>query len=238
MARRPSRPTRSPKPPLGKPPVGSGVARTRRHAASAPRLAIVISRYNESITSHLLEGALGEYERSGGDRNAVTIIDAPGAFEIVALANAAARSGRIEAVVALGCIIKGETIHDRVLADAVTQGLVNITIVTGVPIGLGVLTVDSVAQARARAGGDKGNKGAEATSAVLAALAGLQRIAASTASATTKFAGASSRLVRPDKAGRHADRGLRRARRGRGPRRGPDGTGQGGTGGGTGGGKS
>lgn len=191
---------------------------------------MVVSRYNESITSHLLEGALGELERAGGDRTGVLVIDAAGAYELVALANGAARSGRVEGIVALGCIIKGETIHDRVLADAVTQGLTNVTIVTGIPIGLGVLTVDNAEQARARAGGDKGNKGAEAMSALLATLAGLQRIAVASiggAGGGASLAGG-SRIVRPDKAGRREDRGLRRPRRGRGGAGGAGGGGRGG----------
>ena len=80
---------------------------------------------------------------------------------------AAADSGRFAGVVALGCIIKGETRHDEYLAHAVTQGLANISLVTGVPVGLGVLTVNNAHQARDRAGGRMGNKGAECMEALL-----------------------------------------------------------------------
>lgn len=137
-----------------------------------PPLAIVVSRYNATVTDALLAGALGAYERAGGRTRDVRVIDAPGSFELVALSRAAIARARpkVAGVVALGCIIQGETIHDRVIADAVAQGLASITIATGVPIALGVLTVHTPEQALARAGGDKGNKGAEAMDALLATL--------------------------------------------------------------------
>ncbi len=125
----------------------------------------MVSRYNASVTDRLRDGALAEY--AGRCSGFVQIVDAPGAYELPALALAAARSGRFDGVVALGCLIKGETSHDRYIAEAVSRGLVQVTIQTGIPVTFGVLTVDTPAQARARAGGSKGNKGADAMAAVL-----------------------------------------------------------------------
>jgi 6,7-dimethyl-8-ribityllumazine synthase len=142
-----------------------------RHAKSPralpPKVAIVVSRYNASITDPLEAGARREYTKRGGKSSDLLILDAPGSFELTAIAHAAAKSGRVSGVVALGCIIKGETSHDRYLADAVANGLTNITLFTGVPTAFGVLTVDTPQQAQDRAGGSKGNKGGEAMSALL-----------------------------------------------------------------------
>lgn len=143
---------------------------SRKPADAPPPVAIVVSRYNESVTHALLTGALEEYEDCGGDRARVLVLDAPGAYELPAIALAAARSGRVAGVVGLGCLIKGETSHDRYIAEAVAHGLVSVTIATGVPCTFGVLTVDKASQATARAGGDKGNKGQEAMAALLDAL--------------------------------------------------------------------
>ncbi len=136
-------------------------------AGTAPRVAVVISRYNASVTDRLLEGALKAYESRGGFRIDVAVIDAPGSYELPALALAAARTGRFAGVVAIGCLIKGETSHDRYIAEAVAQGLIQVTIATGLPVAFGVLTVETPAQARARAGGALGNRGEQAMRAVL-----------------------------------------------------------------------
>ncbi len=187
--------------------------RTRRHARQAPRIGIVVSRYNASITDHLLEGALGEFERAGGSRADVVIVIAPGAYELIALGHALAKSKRVDGIVALGCIIKGETIHDRVLADAIAQAFAQVMIATSVPIALGVLNVNTIAQAQARAGGEKGNKGAEALSALLATLAAMHKIANPASSARSdhqqKYFGGTSG-DRPDKASDKQDRNDRR----------------------------
>ncbi|MBL8990500.1 MAG: 6,7-dimethyl-8-ribityllumazine synthase, partial [Phycisphaerae bacterium] len=117
-----------------------------------------------------LGGAIDAFAAAGGDPDALTLVDAPGSFELLALCGAAARSGRFDGVVALGCIVKGQTRHDEYLAAAVTTGLGLLAAQTGVPIGLGVLTVNSQRQALERAGGAVGNKGAEAMGAVLLTL--------------------------------------------------------------------
>lgn len=132
-------------------------------------MVIVVSRYNASVTDRLREGAVAEYSArfEGG---AVTVVEAPGSYELPALALAAARTGRFEGIVAIGCLIRGETSHDQHIASAVAHGLVDVTIATGVPVAFGVLTTNTAAQARARAGGAKGNKGQEAMAAVLDAI--------------------------------------------------------------------
>lgn len=147
--------------------------------AALPNLALVVSRYNATITDRLLAGAVRCYTQAGGRLQDLYVAQAAGSFEIVALAAAAARSGAFEGVLAIGCIIKGETRHDEFLGFAVTEGLARLsaTPVPGpgggerlVPVGLAVLTVNTVAQAEARAGGmhgGAGNKGEEAMLALL-----------------------------------------------------------------------
>ncbi|MBC7835615.1 MAG: 6,7-dimethyl-8-ribityllumazine synthase [Phycisphaerales bacterium] len=146
---------------------------THNPAAPLPTLAVVVSRYNASITDCLLEGARAAYEQTGGDPLSLHIIGAPGAFELTALSAAAARTGRFAGVVALGCLIKGETRHDRYIASAVAHGLTEVTIRTGVPVAFGLITANTPKQARERAGGVKGNKGSEAMVAVLNTIAAI-----------------------------------------------------------------
>lgn len=138
-----------------------------------PPVAIAISRYSASVTEPMLQGAIGVYTRAGGDEKDLLILDAPGSFELPVLIAAALHTKKIAAAVALGCIIKGETRHDRVLGNAVTHALCDLSVRTLKPVGLGVLTVENAEQALARAGGDKGNKGAEAMEAVLMTLGSL-----------------------------------------------------------------
>jgi len=141
-----------------------------------PVIAVAVSRYNARVTNALLEGAVRAYVERGGDATRVHVFDAPGSYELPALSLAAAETHRYGGVVALGCLVRGETRHDRYIAEAVSQGLVNVTIATGVPVAFGVLTVDRASQARDRAGGKKGNKGADAMHAVLDTIAAMERI--------------------------------------------------------------
>ena len=129
--------------------------------------AIVVSRYNTSVTGVMLDGAMGAYAARGGEASLLAVLEAPGAFELVSIARAAAFSGMYASVVCLGCVIKGETEHDRHIGNAVGNGLAAISVQTGVPVAFGVLTTNTNEQALARAGGDKGNKGAEAMDAAL-----------------------------------------------------------------------
>ena len=140
-----------------------------------PPVAIVVSRYNHSITGPMLRGAVETIaQRWPGARPAV--LRAPGAFELVALSSAALRTGAFEAVVALGCVIKGQTTHDQHINDAVAQGLAHLAAESGVPVCFGVITANTDEQARDRAGGAKGNKGAEAMAAALESIDELRRM--------------------------------------------------------------
>ncbi len=130
-------------------------------------MAIVASRFNPSITDRLLEGAENAFRAAGGAETDLIIVRVPGAFELPVAAARLARSGSCDAVVALGCLIRGETVHDRVIADAVAGALSRIAVETGVPIGFGLLTTDTPEQAAARAGGGRGNKGADAMIAAI-----------------------------------------------------------------------
>lgn len=145
-------------------------------AHESPVCAIVVSRYNASITGTMLRGAIDAYARSGGDPDGLAIVEAPGAYDLVAIAANLAHTGRYDAVVCLGCVIKGETEHDRHIAGAVADGLVSISVNTGVPVAFGVLTTNDAAQARARAGGEEGNKGSEAMLAALASVGAIRAI--------------------------------------------------------------
>lgn len=142
-----------------------------------PPVALVVAQYNASVTSRLHDGALSAYAEAGGDPASVTVIEAPGAFELPTLCAVVARSGRCAGVVALGCIIEGETSHGDHIARAVACGLVDVSLQTGIPVSFGVLTVDTAGQAHARAGGKEGNKGVESMQALLETLAATAALA-------------------------------------------------------------
>ncbi|MCK4871582.1 MAG: 6,7-dimethyl-8-ribityllumazine synthase [Phycisphaerales bacterium] len=136
-------------------------------AVNPDRVAVVVSTYNAWITKPLLAGAEAEYVRRGGDQARLAVVQVPGTYELTAACRELAASGAYDAVVALGCVIRGETPHFDAICQSVTHGLTEMTLRTGVPVGFGVLTCDTAAQAEARAGGDKGNKGAEAMAAAM-----------------------------------------------------------------------
>ena len=123
---------------------------------------IVASRFNEVITKQLLDGALDALRRHGADEARITVAWVPGSFEIPVAVKALAATGRCDALIALGCVIRGATTHYDHIASAVTGGLSRLTLDTGLPIAFGVLTVESIEQAIERAGSKAGNKGAEA----------------------------------------------------------------------------
>jgi len=131
------------------------------------RVGIVVSRYNQVITSKLLDGAQQCCRDSGVPEGEVDVIWAPGAFELTVCCAAAAATGRYACLVALGAIIRGGTPHFEYVAGATSHGLVAVSVEYRVPVGFGVLTVDSMAQATARAGGQAGNKGYEAADAAI-----------------------------------------------------------------------
>jgi 6,7-dimethyl-8-ribityllumazine synthase len=128
---------------------------------------MVVSRYHHDITDTLRDAAVELFQRQGGLQSDLIIVPCPGTFELTALCRQMAFRGDLDAVVAIGCVIEGETAHDRYLCEAVSQGLTSITVNTGVPVAFGVLTCRNIEQARARAGGDKGNKGEEAMAAAI-----------------------------------------------------------------------
>ncbi len=136
-------------------------------------IAIVVSRYNPAVTTRLLDAAREELEHRGIPSDQIAVIDAPGAFELTALSDAAAKTGAYKGIVALGCLIHGETLHDRYIADAVAQGITNVTLSTGVPVAFGLITAETPEHAQARSGGAKGNKGQEAAAALMDTLASI-----------------------------------------------------------------
>lgn len=129
--------------------------------------AVVVSRFNSFVTDKLLEGALEAFKASGTEQNDVEVYRVPGAFEIPLTAKAVASTGQFNGVVCLGTIIKGETPHWDYLAQAVSQGLAQATLETGVPFSFGVLTTETSDAAMARAGARGDNKGYEAAMAVI-----------------------------------------------------------------------
>jgi len=133
------------------------------------RVAIVVSRYNEAVTARLLEGALACCDAAGVPRAQADVIWVAGAFELPVAAAVAARSGRYACIVALGAVIRGETPHFEYVASGVTRGLGLVSVEAGLPVGFGLLTVDTLEQAVDRAGGSAGNKGYEATAAAIEA---------------------------------------------------------------------
>ena len=145
------------------------------------RVAILVSRYNELITSKLLDGALACCGEAGVPREEVDVVWLPGAFELPAAAAAAAESGRYACLVALGAVIRGETPHFEYVAGAAASGLTDVSLQYAVPVGFGVLTVDTLQQAVDRAGGSAGNKGHEAAAAALGAADAIAQLRASDA---------------------------------------------------------
>ena len=112
-----------------------------------PRIALVVSRFNDFVTNRLRGGALAALEAAGVTASDVTMVDVPGAFEIPLAAQHAAESGRFDAIVCLGCVIRGETPHFEYISSAVAHGVMTAGAATGVPMAFGVLTTDTVDQA-------------------------------------------------------------------------------------------
>lgn len=136
-------------------------------AGAHRRIAVVVSKFNNFVTDRLQSGELAALTSSGVAANDVTLIRVPGAFEIPLAAQHAAETGRFDAIICLGCLIRGETPHFEYISSAVAQGLTVAAGATGVPIAFGVLTTNSAEEALARAGEGPGNKGHEAAVAAL-----------------------------------------------------------------------
>jgi 6,7-dimethyl-8-ribityllumazine synthase len=135
--------------------------------ATGCRFAIVVSRFNEEITSGLLKGARQALASASVRDDDVTILRVPGAFEIPLTALRAAETGRFDAVICLGCVIKGETMHFEYIASSVCQGIMDVAAATRVPITLGVLTTLTEEQAIERSSEGPANKGSEAARAAI-----------------------------------------------------------------------
>ncbi len=131
------------------------------------KFALVVSRFNSFITERLLEGALLAMRHAGAEKKDLEVVRVPGAFEIPSAARALAESGNYDAVVCLGCLLRGGTLHYEVIANEVTRGVGQSAQETGVPHGFGVLTCDTLEQAIDRAGLKSGNKGYEAAMAAV-----------------------------------------------------------------------
>lgn len=136
-------------------------------AATGYRFALVVSRFNEEITEGLLRGARAVLAEAGVRDEDITIARVPGAFELPLTARRLAASGRFDAVICLGCVIKGDTMHFEYIAGAASRGIMDAGLQTGVPVGFGLLTTLTEAQAVERAADGPGNKGREAARAAV-----------------------------------------------------------------------
>jgi 6,7-dimethyl-8-ribityllumazine synthase len=144
---------------------------------SSPKIAIIVSRFNDEVTSGLLRGAISYLGENGVAVAEEQIYSAPGAFEIPLIAQTLARSGKVDGVVCLGCVIKGDTAHFEYISLAATTGLMNASLATGVPLTFGILTTYTDEQAVVRSRDDAHNKGREAAAACLEALKTLSTVA-------------------------------------------------------------
>ena len=130
--------------------------------AKGLKFGIVLSRFNNFISERLLEGALDALKRSGAEEEDCTVARVPGAFEIPLAAKKMAKSGRYDAILCLGCVIRGATPHFEYIATEVTKGIAHLSLENEVPISFGVLITDTIEQAIERAGTKAGNKGFDA----------------------------------------------------------------------------
>ena len=144
-------------------------------------MAVVVSRFNEDVTQRLLEGAQRCLREAGLGADDVDVFWVPGAFELPVAAEAAATSGHYAAIVALGCVIRGETAHFEYVAGEAARGLGNVALAHQIAVGFGVLTTDTEEQALARSGGAAGHKGYDAAAAALQTAAVLAQVRRGTA---------------------------------------------------------
>ena len=135
--------------------------------AAGCRFAVIVSRFNEEITEGLLQGARQVLEEASVSGDDITVLRVPGAFELPVAALRAAESARYDAVICLGCLIKGDTMHFEYIAAAASQGIMDAAQQTGIPVAFGVLTTLTEEQAVARAGDNPENKGREAALAAI-----------------------------------------------------------------------
>ena len=145
-------------------------------AAQGLKIALVASRFNDIIVDRLVGGAVDYLTRHGLERENLTLVRIPGAFELPLVCAKLAQSGKYDGIVALGAIIRGATPHFNFVASEATKGIASVSLDTGVPIGFGLLTTDSIEQAVERAGSKAGNKGVEASAALLETIRVLEQL--------------------------------------------------------------
>lgn len=145
-------------------------------AAIGVRIALVGGRWNSVVVDRLIAGALDTIVRHGGKKDDVLLVNVPGSYEIPVAVRKLAKSGRYDAVIALGAIIKGETSHDIHITNTITSGLTASMQETGVPITFGIITANNMEQAIDRSGGKMGNKGSEAALAAIEIVSVLRKI--------------------------------------------------------------
>ena len=138
--------------------------------AKGLKIGIVLSRINQFISERLLEGALDALYRLGAQEDDISIFKVPGSFEIPLVAKKIALGKKVDGIIALGAIIRGDTPHFEFLSAEVTKGLAQISMEDGIPISFGVLTVDSIEQGIERAGSKAGNKGTDSAFALVETL--------------------------------------------------------------------
>ena len=135
--------------------------------AEGLKVGIIVGRFNSFIGERLLEGALDALIRHGADDSLITVARVPGAFEIPLAAQKMAQSGKYDALICLGAVIRGSTPHFDYVASEVSKGIAHVSLGTGVPVAFGVLTVDTIEQAIERAGTKAGNKGFDAAMTII-----------------------------------------------------------------------
>ena len=145
-------------------------------SASGLRFGLVASRFNSLVVDHMVGGAEDILVRHGGDSDDLTLLRVPGSFEIPLAAQRLAASGRFDAVIALGAVIRGSTPHFDYIAAEVTKGLAQVQMAADIPVGYGVITTDTVEQAIERAGTKAGNKGADAAMAAMEMVQALKQL--------------------------------------------------------------
>jgi len=138
-----------------------------RFTPCSAKFAIIVSRFNSFVVESLLEGALDTLRRHGVNDDDITVIRAPGAWELPLVAQRVARAGQYQSIIALGAVIRGGTPHFEYVSAECTKGLASVAMEADVPVAFGVLTVDSIEQAIERSGTKAGNKGAEAAMSAL-----------------------------------------------------------------------
>ncbi|MDP4651082.1 MAG: 6,7-dimethyl-8-ribityllumazine synthase [Haliea sp.] len=144
--------------------------------SASGQYALVVGRWNSFVVEHLLDGAIDALRRHGVKDDQITVVRAPGAFEIPLVCQRVAKQGGFDAIVALGAVIRGGTPHFEYVAGECTKGVAQVSLEYGIPITFGVLTVDSIEQAVERSGTKAGNKGAEAALSALEMVSLLGRI--------------------------------------------------------------